>query len=599
MGHIRPLSDDLVALISAGEVIENPASIVKELIENSLDAGASLIEIEIEEGGIKSIAVSDNGTGILKEDVPVCIQRHTTSKIASHEDIHRVKTYGFRGEALASIASVAELTIKTRHVDEEIGTQLVSRPNEPPIITDISKPSGTRVEVRNLFLQVPARRKHLQEPKFEGIRIHEIILRHAIIRTDVGFRFVKDGALLIDCPPDQDARDRVLILWGMSLAKNLIPVIYKEKGLIIRGFIVKPPFSRGNRSREYFSVLKRPIEEIRLSKAVERAYSTLLMKGRFPICSLDIVLDVERVDPNVHPTKREVRIQDIDGIVQAVFRAVRKALSPKTDKYETEPIMEETSADIVVDRDRVRVSTTSEEEQTSLLEHMTLFSDSDFEISSKTVDLHDLGGEFRVIGQFQNLYLLLEFNDALVIVDQHAAHERVLYERLRALVNSGEVTIQELIEPYVIKLGPQDVERILNISGSLKALGFEITSFGGNEILVSAVPEILGRIATEQEIISFMDRVLDIGSGLAHREFMDEVIKLTACHSAIRAGQPMSNAEIADLLIDLSKAENKTACCHGRPSIIFVPRKTLDKRFGRTDPEAIARYKARHRTDPQ
>ncbi|MGY5862732.1 MAG: DNA mismatch repair endonuclease MutL, partial [Candidatus Thorarchaeota archaeon] len=327
MGRIRILADDLVSLISAGEVIENPASIVKELIENALDANATNIDIRISEGGMESIIISDNGSGILKEDCPICTLRHSTSKIGRREDIDVILTYGFRGEALASIAAVADLAITTRHVDEKIGTRLVSRAGEIPAQTDVSRPQGTTVEVTSLFERVPARRKHLSTPRVESQRILETTMKHAIIRNDVGFQLTNDNKVIIDCPPGQNAETRVLSLWGSDIAESLVDVTLTDQGVTVSGFIARPPMSRGNRAREYFSVRKRPIEESKLSNAVETAYSTLLMKGRFPICALDIDVDIARVDANVHPTKREVRIQDIDSVTEVVKDAVKTVLA--------------------------------------------------------------------------------------------------------------------------------------------------------------------------------------------------------------------------------------------------------------------------------
>jgi DNA mismatch repair protein MutL len=309
VGNIRVLSDDLVSLISAGEVIENPSSIVKELIENSLDAGATNIEIAITDGGIGSIIVSDNGIGIMKEDCPVCTLRYSTSKISTKEDIDSILTYGFRGEALASIAAVADMTIVTKHQDEELATRLVSRAGEIPGIEDASRPRGTTVEITNLFKHVPARRKHLSYPRVESQRILDVTMRHAIVRNDVGFRLVRDERVVMDCPPGQTERERALHLWGPDIASSLVKFQHKSGDTLVSGFVALPPVSRGNRGRQYFSVRNRPIHDDRLNQAVESAYSSLLMKGRYPICSIKIDIDVEKVDANVHPTKREVRIQ--------------------------------------------------------------------------------------------------------------------------------------------------------------------------------------------------------------------------------------------------------------------------------------------------
>ncbi|MHA2213748.1 MAG: DNA mismatch repair endonuclease MutL, partial [Candidatus Thorarchaeota archaeon] len=329
MGKVRVLSDEVVSLISAGEVIENPASIVKELLENSLDAGASHVEVQIREGGKDAIKVSDNGNGILREDVPLVILRYSTSKLETKEDIDNISTYGFRGEALASIATVATLKIITYSTEEEVGSFLVSRVGEKPSVSEQARTEGTTIEVSDLFSKVPARRKHLDDPRTEGIRVHTAVMRHAIVRPDVGFRLIRDGETVVDCPAGQSAADRVLSLWGSEVARSLREIDYGQGMIRVTGFIVKPPVSRGNRGREFFSVIRRPIEDSRLSKAVEAAYSTQLMRGRFPIFCLDVSLDASRVDVNVHPTKREVRIADLEEVVGGLASAVRNALSTK------------------------------------------------------------------------------------------------------------------------------------------------------------------------------------------------------------------------------------------------------------------------------
>lgn len=597
MGRVHVLADDVVSLISAGEVIESPASVVKELIENSLDAGASLIDIEISGGGIDTIRVSDNGKGIFKDDVPICIQRYSTSKIRTKDDIERIETYGFRGEALASIAAVAEVRILTKHNAEEIGSSLVKRPNENPIITDYSRPDGTTIEVRDLFSQVPARRKHLSDTKVESQRVHETVMKHAVIREDVGFRLIRDGETVIDCPPGQNARDRILTLWGTDYSRNLAEIDYKVNDILISGFIVKPPITRGNRGREYFSILRRPIEEPRLSKAVEAAYSTLLMRGRFPICSINISMESTKVDANIHPNKKVVKVLDLDNVVSHVMTAVRVVLHGKKKDEQVdslEDFIEIVQDESTVDTEQERSEKPLPAIQQPLFEHLTLLAEEDLEQQDDSIQLEGLGGEFRILGIFQNLYILLEVEDALVLVDQHAAHERVLYEKLRQQINNGTVLVQELLEPILVRLNPHDIEKILSLRDTLEKIGYEIAEFGGSEILISTLPTILHKVASEREMLSLIDRILDVGTSVAVQEFMDEVVRITACHSAVRAGQALSNSEIRQLLIDLSQTDTMFACCHGRPSIIRLTRDTIDKRFGRKNPDAITRYKARH-----
>jgi DNA mismatch repair protein MutL len=596
MGRIKVLEEDLVSLISAGEVIENPSSVVKELIENSLDAGATHIEVDIQRGGIDQIVVSDNGTGILKEDCPICLLRYSTSKIDKKEDIDEIATYGFRGEALASIASVANMKITTRAVGQEMGTTLISRIGEGTKMSDASRPSGTRVEVTDLFKQVPVRRKHLSTPQKEAQRILDVVMRHAVIRYDVGFHLVRDGVTQIDCPPNQTARDRIVLLWGKEIAKKLVDFNYSMEDIDFRGFVVRPPVSRGNRSREYFSVLNRPIENTRLSLAVERAYSTLLMKGRYPMFAIDIIVNTTDVDANVHPTKREVRILDLDKIANILSVAVREVLQTRTIQ-EIPPRLQDftetkSAPPTEPQPEPIPASSIPSDPKEVLAEQLDL---SHLSTAIEGEETEILGGVFRIVGQIHNLYILLEVEDGLLIVDQHAAHERVLYEWLRKQANEGSIASQELLEPIVLSLDVGDAERIMELAESLENVGYSISSFGGNEVLVSSVPEILGHRANEEELVTLVDRMVEIGIDEATASFMDEAIKITACHSAIRAGKALNTEELRDLLSVLYETKSRHHCCHGRPTMLKIPKRSIDKAVGRLGPEAIERYRARHR----
>jgi len=596
VGKIKILSEDLVSLISAGEVIENPSSIVKELIENSLDAGTDMIDISIEEGGIDKIVVSDNGTGISRDDCEVCLQRHSTSKISKKEDINAISTYGFRGEALASIATVADVRITTQTNEEDVGTLIISRVGESPKISDSSRPIGTTIEVTELFKKVPVRRKHLASPKVEGQRIHEVVMKHAVIRTDVGFRLTRDEKVVIDCPPTQSAIDRITYLWGSDVAKGLVEVYYSEAGVWIEGFTAMPPVSRGNRSREYFAVLKRPITDEHLSQAVESAYSTLLMKGQYPVFALDIAMNLTDVDVNIHPTKREVKIIDIEKVSSIVSMAVRDALGVERQPIESQSLEEFLDENILSREDpgiSSRLVQTDHIGTLPAVEHTILEPFMGISDAVKPVNL--LGGLFRIVGQIHKLYILLEDEEGLLVIDQHAAHERVLYDELRKGINEDRVAIQEMLEPFVLSLNPTEVERILDHSDILNEIGFSIESFGGNEISISTVPEIFGKVASEIELISLLDSIGTIGISDARDSFMDELVKLTACHSAYREGQTLNIDEIRDLIEDLSRTRIKYTCCHGRPSIVRIKKENLDKAVGRLGHDAIQRFKKRHR----
>lgn len=595
MGKIRVLDDALVTLISAGEVVENPSSIVKELIENSLDAGATRIEIQIKKGGIESIVVSDNGEGILKEDCMVCALRHSTSKIHAAEDISAILTYGFRGEALASIAAIADMEIVTRHEDESIGTRIKSFAGELPSITDASRPAGTTVMVTDIFRKVPARKKHLADQRVESQRILDAVMKHAIIRHDVSFQFTRDEKIILDCPSNQSPTDRVVALWGTDVASHLVPVDY-DNSVRITGFIVDPSVSRGNRGREFFSVRKRPIEDKTLSQVAEKAYGSFLMQGRYPIFLLDIELDIGKVDVNVHPTKKEVRIQDFEGVRDAVRETIRESLKDAT------PIQTPESLEAAVETEAIKqkgysifpdAASAKSEGRALLLEETTLVDS--VPPSSTELDIEEIGKTFRILGQVNDLYIVIATENGLVLVDQHAAHERILYERLRDQVKVGTPVMQELLQPIVLRLGMNEAERILALDETLERLGYTIGSFGGNEVLVSTLPEILGKRATEDELVALVDRILDIGKDAAVDEFMDELVKLTACHAAIRSGQKISHEQARQLIAELFETEGKHNCAHGRPTIIRISKEELDKRFGRTGPEAMARFRARHR----
>jgi DNA mismatch repair protein MutL len=601
MGKVRVLTEDIVSLISAGEVIENPSSIVKELIENSLDAKASMIDILIEDGGIKTISVSDNGSGILKEDCAICLQRYSTSKVGTRADLDEIVTYGFRGEALASISSVADVKITTQAAEEDIGTQILSRFGKKPECNEISRPSGTTVEVRDLFKNIAARRKHLADAKVESQRIQEVVMKHAAIRPEIGFRLIREGRTIIDCPPNQRATDRIANLWGSEIAKALVDVDFSLDNIRITGFIARPPVSRGNRSREYFSVVKRPITDEKLSRALESVFSTTLMNGQYPICALDISIDLTRIDVNVHPTKREVRILDINEVCSAIKKAARYSLGERDVQEEGTTLEDSFKGHLQESSSSTFQSTlpnaepiTYEDQLKAIpLIEQTLLRPLTDEVQ-ESIDVAILGGVFKIIGQIHNLYILLEFDDGLLIVDQHAAHERVLYEQLRREANEGTVAVQELLQPFILSMNQKDAEQILDMADILTEIGYTVNSFGGTDISISTLPEMFGRIASEKELMALVDRMIDLGRHVARETFMDNLVKLTACHSAIRSGQPLNSEEIRDLLVDLSKTKSKYNCCHGRPSMIRIRKEDIDRSVGRMGPDAIARYRARH-----
>ncbi len=599
MGRVVKLPRDVVALIAAGEVIERPASVVKELIENSLDADATTIDIVIENGGFDLISVSDDGHGILREDCPTCVKRHSTSKIRTREDVEAIRTYGFRGEALASIAAVATLRIVTRAREEDIGTELVVLSGTEQVIRPASRAVGTTVEVTGLFERVPARRHSLMGPVAEAGRVTDLVRRYAAARPDVGLRLTRDGETLMDCPAGQKLSERIVYLWGHTTAAALAPVNHSVDNIRVTGYVVRPPLSRGNRSREYVSVRGRPIEDLRLSRAAEAAYATLLMRGRYPAFVIDIQLPPEDVDVNVHPSKREVLFANVGRVVEAVHHAIRRALAEEPDAGHKEDLSGYvTSAPPEVQHDTPMAISAGEAEaepersdtgRTGRLADTRTFPTTIVSESLEDPEQHGpevidglFEGGLRIVGQIHGLYILLEASDGLVIVDQHAAHERVVYERLRREVNEGNVAVQELLEPVVLQLSPDEIEQIQSVSDVLHQLGFDVERFGEREVIVRTLPEILGKHASETDLVSLVDEILEVGKSTPVEHFMDEVVKVTACHSAIRAGRTLNHNEIARLLEEMAKTPDWDLCPHGRPTVIRVTGSELERRFGRT-----------------
>ncbi len=602
MGEVQVLSSDTVSLISAGEVIESPASVVKELIENSLDAQADRITVQIDSGGIDRISVSDNGVGILKDDLPCCLERYSTSKIRDKEDLQSISTYGFRGEALSSIVAVADVRIKTRRAGEDLAYEITASDNDISQVRTTSRPTGTTVTVTDIFQRVPARRKHLDGIRAESRKVTDVVRQHAIIRNDVGFKLVRDNSVVIDCPKDESTIDRVLCVLGSEIAAASTTIDYTENGIEVTGFVAHPPHSRGNRGREYISVRRRPIYSQKLATAIEAAYGTQLMKGRYPICCINIELDPQQVDENVHPNKREVKIWNVAEVLKTVRLAVEIAL----DKRET--------ATVPTAQDRIKVPQSGQTEiepsaetaegsgrQEELVQGAPLLEQVSLQpLGNSTMEPEEVvSGLFRVLGQIHKLYILLEVEEGLLIVDQHAAHERILYEQLREEVDMGPSSVQELLEPIVLNMNKEDIEEIMKRKDALQTLGYSLKRFGDREILVSTIPDVLGNRGSKDELVSLIDRIIDINEKYGTEKFEDALLKVTACHSAIRAGEYLSKKESKELVLELLRTRNRFNCCHGRPSMMLLSKNTLDKAIGRRGPEAILRYMARHGTEPK
>ncbi len=584
---IRRLPADLVSQIAAGEVVERPASVVKELIENALDAGARRIEVRIEQAGRRLIEVRDDGHGIPAEQLPLAVQRHATSKIASADDLFHILSLGFRGEALAAIGSVSRLTLASRPPDAAVGARLrvegghiVAGP-EP-----VALPPGTQVQVEDLFYNVPARRKFLKKPATERRAIDEVVLRYALAYPQVRFKLVHDRRVALHTPGSGDQREVLAARYGPAETRQMLPVLSEDLGIRVTGFIGPPGLNRSHRRDILFFVNGRPVRDAALTSALLKGYENALMKGRYPVAVLFLQLPPEAVDVNVHPTKAEVRFREPDRVFRAVVRAVRKALlahaplartaaplsqwdlaasdptAPEPMPWSGPPPEEDSPAPAPTEPPEAAPSSTAE---------------------ADAAPLPGIGQPvLRLIGQVAATYLVAEGPDGLYLIDQHAAHERVLFEQMLARA-ATESAAQTLLEPVTVTLPLPQAEMVEAQREILQRIGFTIEPFGRGMFRVRAVPAALAGRDVAQALRAAVEDISHDETPLAH----DAEARLVAriCKAlAVKGGQRLSPQEQARLLQDLLACENPRTCPHGRPTMIRIPVERLEREFGRHGP---------------
>ncbi len=577
---IKKLPDDVASQIAAGEVVERPASVVKELIENALDAGASRIEIKVKGAGTRLIEVSDNGEGIQEEDLPLTVVRHATSKLETAQDLFRVSTLGFRGEALSSIGSVSHLKITSRRQEEEVGHSLGVEGGEVEEIKRVGTPPGTVVRVENLFFNVPARLKFLKTDRTERGHIDQVVTHYALAYPEVRFTLQHDGRPAIQTSGSGEYRDVLTVIYGVEIAKKMIMVKADEEILRVEGFVSPPDLTRSNRKEITFFVNRRPVQDIALTKALTQAYHTMLMKGRFPIALLFLEIEPEKVDVNVHPTKAEVRFTDKGEIFSAVSRAVRRALLAHTPVPEVGgPRGHKLWGGGVRGKEREKRRKDPAWEMTR---------DAEIEESGSR---KEQGGQrsaaldtpiLRLIGQVATTYLIAEGPDGLYLIDQHAAHERVLFEKfLRA--RDDTIRAQALLEAERVEFPPAASELLEEKLPLLHQLGFEVESFGMNTFVVRAIPSLLGDIAPGDALRSVVQD-LEVDETPLDEAVEDKIIARVCKRAAVKAGQVLSPEEQRKLLRDLEACESPRTCPHGRPTMIHLSVDLLERQFGRTGP---------------
>lgn len=558
---IRVLAPELIAQIAAGEVVERPASVVKELVENSLDAGSSQISVEVAGGGVSLIRVADNGCGIPSNEVGLAFERYATSKIATLDDLNAIRSLGFRGEALPSIAAVAQVEVSTCARGERVGTYLSLKDGVIVTRRSQARPPGTTVTVQNLFRKIPARLKFLKSVATENTRIANVVSQYALAFPEVRFSLSIDGRVALRTSGSGQLIDAIAQVYGAEVAENMIE-IRNTSGLLpkVTGMVSLPRVSRSGRDYLSFFVNRRWVTSRLLARAVEEAYHGLLMVGRHPMAVINIQLPPEDVDVNIHPTKSEVRFRSEYAIFSAVQRTIQQTLTEQITVPETKAITKEGTP-------------STPAEQMVLPAVIEAGRRSSVTSAAPTTSLPVL----RVIGQLDNSYIIAEGPDGLYLIDQHAAHERVLFERIKQERLKKEVEVQGLLEPVTFEVSPRQEVVLLAHCQDLAEFGFSIEPFGERTFLVRAVPALVqGR-----DWAGLLRELLDSLPSESGGEWVETVARSLACHSAVRAGQPLTEAEMRELVRQLEQSTSCHTCPHGRPTMIHLNLGQLRKEFGR------------------
>ncbi len=571
---IRILPPNLASQIAAGEVVERPASVVKELIENALDAGARQVAITVEGAGRRLISVSDDGEGIPVDELPLAVSRHATSKLSTAEDLHRIMTLGFRGEALASIGSVSRLTITSRVASAESGGRLRVEAGTMGQVEKVGAPAGTIVLVEDLFFNVPARLKFLKKDVTERRQIDELVTRYALAYPFVRFKLVQDRVLSLQTSGSGDQREVLAAVFGVEIARQMLLVLAEYDDLKISGFISPLTLTRSNRREITFFVNGRWIQDSGLSSALVQAYHTMLMVGRYPLAALFLEMPPEMVDVNVHPAKAEVRFRDRDQVFSGVQRAVRRALLAYT------PVAS-VDMDYPGRHTQISFSGTTSPAEAGIEPWQAEQRDS--RIDQVEARSSPLTGAhipiLRLIGQIAGTYLVAEGPDGLYLIDQHAAHERVLYEKFLAQ-RVAAIPRQSLLSPVSVELTPAAARLLGDQLDLLGDLGFEVEVFGANTFLVRAMPTLFSFLdpaaALRALVEDFEEDETPFGSEIEAR-----IIARICKRAAVKAGQILSPDEQRALLNDLEACRSPRTCPHGRPTMIHLSVDLLERQFGR------------------
>lgn len=600
---IKILPEKLCNQIAAGEVVERPASVVKELVENSLDAGADEIVIEIDRGGKKKIVVTDNGCGMGHDDLFLCFERHATSKIKTEDDLFHLVYHGFRGEALPSIAAVSRLSVISRSEDNDCGLKIDIVGGQVKHTAEVGVPCGTIFEVKDLFFNLPARRKFLRKDETEFGHISEIVTRLALAHPSVYFKLFHNGRCVLDLFRQKCSLDRVAMVVGRTIVDELLPVDCDQGLLKLSGFVARPTVNRSTTATIYSFVNGRFVKDRVLHHAIMEGYRQLLMKGRYPVCVLFLQLDSEMVDVNVHPTKHEVRFHDQRSVHQFVSQSVRSVLrdsSRELPSIASMPFVSSTLNIENIEHESVRIKHSSvipmlggqSASHNNYISEPTVeygaaphqaqpLSDVDQQSPPLLVDDKGYFESLTIIGQYHMSYILCEDGDDLVLIDQHAAHERIGYERFKKQYASGEIVAQELLFPEILELSIREDTELREQNNQMKRLGFELEHFGGLSWALKSVPVFLVENDVKSMVCDVLAELNTVGNSALTHDAFDAVLIKMACHGMIRANQRLEVVEIKALLQQLDDVDFNQHCPHGRPILQRLRLNEVEKMFRR------------------
>lgn len=633
MPNIEILDKETIDKIAAGEVVDRPASIVKEMLENAIDAKATSVTVEIKDGGISFIRITDNGCGIAKEDIRLAFLRHATSKIRNIEDLISVSSLGFRGEALSSISAVAQVECITKTPDAFVGTRYVVEGGEEKTMEEVGAPSGTTFIIRNIFYNTPARRKFLKTAATEGSYISAVVEHIALSHPEVSIRFISAGNSRLHTAGNNKLKDIIYGIYGRDITANLLEVERQDSGMEISGFIAKPVVSRGNRNYMNYFINGRYIKSKIISSAIEAAYKSYLMQHNYPFCVLHFSIPQEFLDVNVHPSKMELRfehpvqvhdfiyhtltetLKQQELIPKAVFEAGRKKQTSSNLIEKQNQMVQELKA---VEKDKTlipgNVETVKQFEYEKVIPKLLREKPEPFETkrlntfniiretecdsmadsrdkttagSGEQLALFDdkfLSGEsrfrHRIIGQLFETYWLIEYGENLYIIDQHAAHEKVLFEKTMEGLKNKTFTSQMLNPPIILTLNDQELQLIEKFRGNFEELGYEIEAFGGREYAIRAVPANLYSLGSRELLLDIIDS-LSMESASVQSNMISEKIASMSCKAAVKGNNKLSVSEAEELIGQLLKLENPYHCPHGRPTIISMSKYEIEKKFKR------------------